>query len=227
MRQAPNRTHSCGAERRPAVKETITATARREKRMRKGGAWYGGGLSSAGLAHTFAPTGGTHGAAPNTLRRLERGDLVRLDIYGSLDGYVFDFARSFVVGRRPTPEQAVLLNAVRDSVQAGIDALRPGVTLGAVAQSCEAALSRSEYVRHQGMPESVMGGAWGHGLGLAFEPPWITSDSDVIVQPGMCFAVERRIEAASRPAAARGAQYEDNILITLDGAELLTPAPPF
>ena len=194
--------------------------------MRGGGAWYGGGLSSAASADSFAPTGGVYGAAPSTLRTLELGDLVRFDAYGSVAGYVFDFARSFVVGRAPLPEQQLLLDAVRDSVQAGIDALRPGVTLGSVAQHCEEALASSEYARRHGVPPSVMGGAWGHGLGLGFEPPWITADSSVIVQAGMCFAVERRIEAPNGPASARGAQYEDNVLITETGAELLTPAPP-
>lgn len=193
--------------------------------IRGGGAWYGAGLSSAEMAHSFAPTGGIYGTAPNTLRRLELGDLVRFDIYGSLSGYVFDFARSFVVGRRATPEQVVLLKAVRDSVQAGVNALLPGATLGCVARTCEAALANSEYARQHGTPASVMDGAWGHGLGLAFEWPWITSDSEVIVQPGMCFAVERRIEAPSQPPAVRGAQYEDNILVTCDGAELLTCGP--
>ncbi|MBV9266902.1 MAG: hypothetical protein JO061_12105, partial [Acidobacteriaceae bacterium] len=42
--------------------------------IRGGGAWYGGGLSSAEFAYTFAPTGGAYGAAPNTRRRLELGD---------------------------------------------------------------------------------------------------------------------------------------------------------
>ena len=65
-----------------------------------------------------------------------------------------------------------------------------------------------------------MGGAWGHGLGLAFEPPWIHPSSDVLLEEGMCVAIERRIEAPG----LGGAQYEDNLLIGSTGAELLTPA---
>ncbi len=193
--------------------------------FRGGGAWYGGGLSSGACADTFAPTGRLYGAAPSTSRRLETGDLVRFDAYGSFAGYVFDFARSWTVGRQPTYEQQLLLDAVRDSVQAGICMLRPGVTLGQVAQRCEEVLSASRYARRYGVPASIMGGAWGHGLGLAFEPPWITLNSDLVVEAGMCFAVERRIAAPDGPVDARGAQYEDNVLISADGAELLTPAP--
>lgn len=192
--------------------------------VRGGGAWYGGGLSSGIFADSFAPTGGAYGAAPSTLRRLEAGDLVRFDAYGSLSGYVFDFARSFIAGRPPTREQQLLLDAVKGSVQAGIETLRPGITLGAVARNCETALANSEYARRYGAPNSVMGGVWGHGLGLGFEPPWITADSEIVVQAGMCFAVEMRIEAHNGPIDARGAQYEDNVLVSPTGAELLTPA---
>ena len=204
-----------------ATEAEIIATCIAEV-IRGGGAWYGGGLSSGEWADSFAPTGREYGAAPSTLRTLEAGDLVRFDVYGSLAGYVFDFARSFIVGRPPTREQQLLLDAVQSSVQAGIERLRPGVTLGAVARVCQTALANSEYASRYGIPEPAMGGVWGHGLGLGFEPPWITADSQIVIEAGMCFAVELRIEAHSRPANARGAQYEDNVLVSLNGAELLT-----
>ena len=121
-------------------------------------------------------------------------------------------------------QQQLLLDAVRDSVRAGIELVRPGISLGAVARACEASLGQSEYVQRNKMPQSTMGGAWGHGVGLGFEPPWITTESAVIAAPGMCFAVERRIEAPLGPTNARGAQYEDNILVTPSGAETITPA---
>jgi len=60
----------------------------------------------------------------------------------------------------------------------------------------------------------------GHGLGLGFEPPWIGLGSSEIVEPGWCLAVERR---AAVPGLG-GAQYEDDVLIGPDGAELLTQA---
>jgi Xaa-Pro aminopeptidase len=99
--------------------------------------------------------------------------------------------------------------------------LRPGVTLGAVADRCEAALASSSYTRRHGTPASALGGAWGHGLGLGFEPPWIDVGSEVVVEEGMCFAIERRI---GTPGVG-GAQYEDSVLVGSGGADLLTPAP--
>jgi Xaa-Pro aminopeptidase len=203
----------------PGATEADVAAALAAEVVRGGGAVYDVVLSSGQWAHTLAPSGGPAGAAGYTTRGLSAGDLLRVDGYGSLGGYLFDLARSRVVGRPPSRAQRLLLDAVRDSVRAGVAALRPGVTLGAVARRCDEALAASAYSREHGPPASVMGGAWGHGLGLAFEPPWIHPGSEVVVEEGMCLAIERRIEAPG----LGGAQYEDDVLVGAKGAELLTP----
>jgi Xaa-Pro aminopeptidase len=205
----------------PGAKEAEVAGALAAEVVGSGGALYDVVMSAGAWAHTLAPSGGPAGAAGYTTRRLAAGELLRIDAYGSLGGYLFDFARSRVVGRPPNPSQRLLLDAVRESVQAGVAALRPGVTLGAVADRCEAALASSSYSRRYGTPASTLGGAWGHGLGLGFEPPWIDVGSEVVVEEGMCFAVERRIETPG----IGGAQYEDNVLVGSADPELLTPAP--
>ena len=79
-------------------------------------------------------------------------------------------------------------------------------------------MASSAYARARGVPDNAMHEAWGHGIGLAFDPPWITEDNELVLQPGMCLAVERRIAEAD----GLGAQYEDNVLITPTGAERLT-----
>lgn len=99
--------------------------------------------------------------------------MARLDLYGSVDGYLFDFGRSRVVGRAPTRDQREILDAVREAVQAGTELLRPGVPLAAIARRCEEVFAASAYVRRHGRPRETMGAAWGHGLGLAFEPSWV------------------------------------------------------
>ena len=63
-----------------------------------------------------------------------------------------------------------------------------------------------------------MNGFWGHGLGLAFEPPWVGPRSREVVEAGWCLAVERR---AAVPGLG-GAQHEDCVLVTANGPELLT-----
>jgi Xaa-Pro aminopeptidase len=201
----------------PGATEAEVATAAISEIVRAGGALYGLGLSSGPWAHTFSPST----PAAYSRRRLKAGDMIRLDLYGSIDGYLFDFGRSRVVGRPPTQEQRHILDAVRDSVRAGTELLRPGETLGAVARRCEEELAASSFVRRHGLPRTMMGGTWGHSLGLDWGAPWIESSSSTVVRSGMCFAIERRIEAPG----LGGANYENDVIVTDAGPEIVTLAP--
>jgi Xaa-Pro aminopeptidase len=202
----------------PGSTEARVAAALIEHVVREGGAVYDVVVSSGAASVTLGPSGGAAGAAGWTTRRLATGELLRIDAYGSVAGYLFDLARTVVVGGAASEEQAELIEAMCASVQAGIDALRPGVPLSEVVRCCEGALAASDHGRRQGIPQNLMGGFWGHGLGLGFEPPWIGPDSSEVVEVGWCLAVERR---AAVPGLG-GAQYEDNVLIGPDRAELLT-----
>src|SRR5215213_833420 len=110
----------------PGATEAEVAAAAIGEIVRAGGALYGLGLSSGPWAHTFSPST----PAAYNRRHLNAGEMIRLDLYGSIDGYLFDFGRSRVVGRSPTKEQQEILDAVRDSVRAGTELLRPEETLG-------------------------------------------------------------------------------------------------
>jgi Xaa-Pro aminopeptidase len=201
----------------PGVSEAEVAAEAIAEVVRAGGALYGLGLSSGPWAHTFSPST----PAPYSRRGLESGDMIRLDLYGSFEGYLFDFGRSRVVGRAPTQEQQEILDAVRDSVRAGTELLGPGETLGAVARRCEEVLDASTYARRRGPLREMMGGTWGHSLGLDWGAPWIESACSTVIQPGMCFAIERRIEAPG----IGGANYENDVVVTDAGPEIVTPAP--
>jgi ectoine hydrolase len=198
----------------PGATEAGVAAAAISEIVRTGGALYGLGLSSGPWSHTFSPST----PAAYSRRRLEAGDMLRLDLYGSFEGYLFDFGRSRVVGRPPTQQQQEILDAVRDSVHAGTESLRPGVTLGTVARRCEDVLGASSYARRHG---TTIGNTWGHSLGLDWGRPWIESVSSTVLEPGMCFAIERRIEAPG----LGGANYENNVIITDAGPEVVTLAP--
>jgi Xaa-Pro aminopeptidase len=202
----------------PGTSEAEVAAALIGCVVREGGAVYDVAISSGAASVTLAPAGGAAGKAGWTTRSLVAGDLLRIDAYGSVGGYLFDFARSVVVGSAASDEQIELIDALRGAVMAGVDALCPGVPLADVVRACEDALADSAHARRHGVPEHVMGGFWGHGLGLAFEPPWIGPDNTELVEPGWCLAIERRAAVAG----LGGAQYEDDVLIGADGAELLT-----
>jgi Xaa-Pro aminopeptidase len=202
----------------PDGREAAVAAALFDRVVREGGAVYDVVVSSGPASWTLAPSGGAAGAARWTTRRLAAGDLLRVDAYGSVGGYLFDFARSLVVGGAPTEQQAELMAAVRGAVAAGIEALRPGVPLADVAARCEEALAASALARRDGVPANPMSGFWGHGLGLGFEPPWIGRASREVVDAGWCLAVERRASVLG----LGGAQHEDDVLVGPAGAEVLT-----
>ena len=84
-----------------------------------------------------------------------------------------------------------------------------------------ALLGASTYARHRGPLREMMGGTWGHSLGLDWGAPWIESACSTVIQPGMCFAIERRIEAPG----IGGANYENDVIVTDAGPEIVTPAP--
>jgi Xaa-Pro dipeptidase len=200
----------------PGATEADVAAAGFEAVVSAGGMIYGISLSTGPYAHMYAQSQ----PAPFDSRRvLEVGDMARVDFYGSVDGYLFDFGRTRVVGRAPDAEQRVLMDAARDTVSAGLAVCRPGGTFGEVARACETALNESAFMRDRAglAPEFF---AFGHCLGLNWDEPWVEVDSDVVMVPGLCMAVEKR---TALPGVG-GATFEDNILITDDGYELLSDA---
>ncbi|MEV0234442.1 M24 family metallopeptidase [Nonomuraea sp. NPDC050786] len=202
----------------PGATEADVAAAAVAEIVRAGGAYYGMGISSGTESHTFAASGPAPYAAD---RRLAAGDLLRIDLYGSVHGYLFELARTWVVGEEPTTEQRRLLEAVRDSVLAGIDLLRPGRSFGEVARRCQQVFERSAFAAHHGLPEAEMHGVWGHGLGLSVEPPWIIENGPHAgerAEAGMCLALERRLAVHS----VGGAGYEEDVIVTDAGPELTT-----
>jgi Xaa-Pro aminopeptidase len=205
----------------PGASEAQVAAAFFETVVAEGGAVYDVVVSSGPMSGTLGPSGGLAGAARWTTRTLHAGEFLRLDAYGSLGGYLFDFARSTVVGGDPSAEQTDLLSALRDAVAAGVELLRPGVGLSEVAKRCASVLAGSRHARRHGVPAHTMSGFWGHGLGLGWEPPWIGPDSPETVEDGMCLALERRAAVEG----LGGAQYEDNVLVGANGPELLTRLP--
>jgi Xaa-Pro dipeptidase len=61
----------------------------------------------------------------------------------------------------------------------------------------------------------------GHSIGLTWEAPWIMADDDTVLQEGMVLAVEKGVAHPDVGLAC----YEDNLIVTSSGAEVITTAP--
>ena len=198
----------------PGATEADVAAAAIEVIVRGGGVYFGMGLSCGDHADSY---GHSQPAAYDGRYVLREGDMARLDLYGSVDGYLFDLARSCVVGVPPTDDQKAMLDAARDAVLAGIRGVAPGVPMSEIARICDQTLAESEFAR-RGSSAPLTGFPWGHSMGLSFDEPWIEAGCSTLVQPRMCLAVEKRL---ARPGVG-GVSYEDNLIVTEDGCETIS-----
>lgn len=156
---------------------------------------------------------GPHGASPHHepgRRRIARGDLVVLDFGGTIDGYHSDITRTLAVGE-PAAELRAAYEAVQAAQEAGVQAVRPGVTTGSVDETTRRVLDDAGYGPH-------FVHRTGHGLGLeVHEPPYLVGGDTLDLQAGMVFSVEPGVYLPGR----FGIRIEDIVVVTPDGAERL------
>jgi len=165
--------------------------------------------SSGPYASDFA-----HGTLPSwTGRELRAGDLYHSDAYGSFQGYFYDFGRTTVIGAEPTAAQEALIDGAIAAVDAAIDGLHPGSSFGDAYERAAAAIAGTGL--QLGFP------SFGHGIGLAFESPWITPGNPELVQAGSALAVEAIVTLEGVGTAV----HEHNLIVGPDGPELLSTVP--
>ena len=143
---------------------------------------------------------------------LSDGQWFHVGLSGVVGGYYFDHARSVSVGE-PTADQIDVYEAPIAAVQAGIAAIKPGATAADVANAARRALEERGYP----LEGSFQG--FGHGIGLGWDSPWLIPDDHTPLEPGMVLCVERSL----RHDGYYG-DFEETVLVTDDGAELLTDA---
>lgn len=172
----------------------------------------------------------THNHLPSWSQRvLEPGDIFHADSYGAVEGYLFDFGRTCIVGGGASEEQAALCQGAIDAVQAGIAAVRPGVPASAIFEAVHGHLLAAglaidgdeEMDMENASALSIGFPPHGHGFGLGWEWPWILPTEERPLQPGMCLAVE----AMPTKPGLGSSYFEQDIIVTEEGCELLTQAP--
>jgi Xaa-Pro aminopeptidase len=164
---------------------------------------------------------GPNSALPHarpTARLLQDGEGTVLDFGGVYDGYCVDLTRTVTIGARSEAFRRIFA-AVAEAQAAAIAAVRPGVRASAIDAAARDVLAG------YGLGEAF-GHGTGHGLGLeVHEDPRLARPSsgapDVTVEEGMVFTIE---PGAYVPGTG-GVRIEDDVLVGLHGAELLTDVP--
>ena len=139
-----------------------------------------------GEAHTVYSFGGkktSNGISRGTHRRLEKGDIVQINVGGRVDGYSPSVGRPICLGKM-TDRQRRLLEFGRDMHYRTFDWVRAGI----VAK--EVAIKYEDFVKEQGMERHYLYGPC-TGLGLMeVEKPWMESVSEYTIEPGMTFQAD-------------------------------------
>jgi len=147
-------------------------------------------------------------------RKIQAGDLLVIDWGASFAGYIADLTRTFAFGK-VDPQWIRIAQVVLQANLAARNAVKPGVKAGIVDQTArqviEAAGYGSNFVHRTG-----------HGIGLeVHEPPYIFSENELILEPGMTFTIEPGIYLTGMG----GVRIEDNVAVTPGGYNCLSDLP--
>jgi len=170
-----------------------------------------------------------HGIPDSTVVR--DGDIVNIDVTAYLDGVHGDTNATFLAGE-VDEEVRLLVERTREALRRGIKAVRPGRRINVIGRVIETYAKRFGY--------GVVREFTGHGIGTAFHsglviPHFDDPHYDTVIQPGMTFTIEPMLNLGThewemwdddwtvvtkdrRPSA----QFEHTLLVTADGAEVLT-----
>jgi Xaa-Pro dipeptidase len=156
-------------------------------------------------------------AAPSE-RILKPGDLVTTELTPSVDGYFAQICRTLVLGKA-TPVQSKAFNVYREAMEAGIAAVRPGVTAADVARA------ENDVFRKYGLGDYVTSKftrVRGHGLGLSCDSkPSLLEDVDTVLEAGMTIIVHPNTYNPEAGYVVLG----DSVIVTATGAEVLNTTP--
>lgn len=168
---------------------------------------------------------------PSQNRVLQEGDIVGLDYGASYRGMITDAARSVIVGKAD-PADEKMLKATLEALDAGIFMVRDGCKVGDISAAVQAVLERGGY--------GIIRDMVGHGVGHQVHedpniPNYGPAGKGPVLEAGMTIAIEPMSTRGGwrvkmdpdgwtiRTAdGSRSGHFEDTVLITEDGCEILT-----
>ena len=171
-----------------------------------------------------------HGIPDSTV--LNEGDLVNLDVTAYIGGVHGDTNATFPVGQ-VDEGTGLLIERTREAMNRGIKAVRPGRQVNVIGRVIERYAKRFDY--------GVVRDYTGHGVGEAFHSGLIIPHYDAaplhddVMEVGMVFTVEPMLTLGTEQwrqwddgwtvvtaDRSRTAQFEHTLVVTEDGADILT-----
>lgn len=171
-----------------------------------------------------------HGIPDSTV--LQDGDIINIDITAYIDGVHGDTNYTFLVGD-VDEESRLLVERTKESLNRGIKVVAPGRQFNVIGRAIESYAKRFGY--------GVVRDFTGHGVGEAFHTGLIIPHYDAApaysreIEEGMVFTIEPMLTlgtiewdmwedgwTALTRDRKRTAQFEHTLLVTANGAEILT-----
>jgi methionyl aminopeptidase len=170
-----------------------------------------------------------HGIPDSTV--IEDGDIVNIDVTAFIGGVHGDTNATFLAGD-VSEEDRLLVERTHEAMMRGIRAVRAGRQLNVVGRVIEAYAKRFGY--------GVVRDFTGHGIGRSFHGRLVVlhydePGVDTVLEEGMTFTIEPMITLGSidydvwpdgwtvtTKDKQRTAQFEHTLVVTADGAEILT-----
>ena len=170
-----------------------------------------------------------HGIPDDTV--IADGDIVNIDITAYIDGVHGDTNATFLAGH-VDEESRLLVERTHEALMRAIRAVAPGRPLNVIGRVIESYARRFGY--------GVVRDFTGHGIGTTFHsglvvPHFDDPDADIPIETGMTFTIEPMLTLGTvnyeiwpdgwtvlTADGRRTAQFEHTLLVTADGAEILT-----
>lgn len=171
---------------------------------------------------------------PSDTKILKEGDILNIDVTPKLNGWYGDTSRMYIVGKTSIKAKK-LIKATYESMMAGINAVKPGATLGDIGYAIETIAHKYRY--------SIVEEFCGHGIGQEFHTaPQVlhygTPGEGTKLKEGMVFTIEPMLNAGKRfvkilddkwttvtKDRSLSAQFEHMLGVTKDGCEIFTLSP--
>jgi len=171
-----------------------------------------------------------HGIPDSTV--VEDGDIVNVDVTAFVGGVHGDNNATFLAGE-VDEESRLLVERTQEALDRAIKAVRPGRQINVIGRVIEKYAARFGY--------GVVREYTGHGVGPAFHTGLVVPHYDAaprydtVIEPGMVFTIEPMLNLGTAEWVVwdddwtvltadgrRSAQFEHTLLVTDDGAEILT-----